>query len=682
MAMNYDPTAYETWRPNYEMRQVNAWLLGVVWYVGWGLYIGAMGAALCCAACCLLMALTKLRPAVRRYRMTLRLAGTPLPFIDFNDLKKLLNDPVHKKDMWLGRGFPWGQTQAQRVAELLKRDWYRTYRDALGSLYLVNFIKKNFWLCLFMPWKAKHNYTEMQKRIANAQGQPWIHGVGDGEEDIFQPVSHSEGHTLIIGTTGSGKTRCFDLLISQAILRNETVFIIDPKGDRDLRDKAKRACEMLGRGNMFLSFHPAQPDESIRIDLLANWTRPSEIADRIAALIPSATDSDPFKNFAFGALNAICSGLCSVYRQPTLKNLKHYLAGTGSGAVAGLVINALNTYLRSASPDRIKELDSYIASQKARDSESMANAFVLYYQNNGPANADMDDLISMFTHNREHFGKMITSLLPILSMLTSGKLGDLLSRSESENESDTVWHDTNELIGGNYVVYVGLDSLSDPMVGSAIGALFLSDLACVAGARYNFDGLEPVIKSEEEKREDQRWVYRVPIMNRFFKKDGKKPNTVNIFVDEAAEVVNTPFLQILNKGRGAHLKLFVATQTLSDFVSRMGSKDRAYQLLGNLNNRISLRCIDPETQKFITESLPKTKILSIQRSQGLTMSAAEAAAHGGSISERMSEEEVSIFEPQLLGMLPNLEFIASLSGGHIIKGRYPLILKDKSEYKA
>ena len=33
----------------------------------------------------------------------------------------------------------------------------------------------------------------------------------------------------------------------------------------------------------------------------------------------------------------------------------------------------------------------------------------------------------------------------------------------------------------------------------------------------------------------------------------EKPRTVNIFVDEAAEVVNTPFLQILNKGRGAHL---------------------------------------------------------------------------------------------------------------------------------
>ena len=149
-----------------------------------------------------------------------------------------------------------------------------------------------------------------------------------------------------------------DLLISQAILRGETVFIIDPKGDRDLRDKAKRACEMLGRGDKFLSFHPAHPKESIRINLLANWTRPSEIADRIASLIPSASESDPFKNFAFGALNAICNGLCNVYRNPTLKNLKHYLAGTGSGAVSGLVVDALNSYLRRTKPEKVQELET------------------------------------------------------------------------------------------------------------------------------------------------------------------------------------------------------------------------------------------------------------------------------------------------------------------------------------
>lgn len=219
------------------------------------------------------------------------------------------------------------------------------------------------------------------------------------------------------------------------------------------------------------------------------------------------------------------------------------------------------------------------------------------------------------------------------------------------------------------------------MVGSAIGALFLSDLACVAGARYNFEGLEPEV--ETASKSEKSLMGKMPLVGKFFEKHEKAgPRTVNIFVDEAAEVVNAPFLQILNKGRGAHLKLFVATQTLSDFVSRMGSKDRAYQLLGNLNNRICLRCIDTETQNFVADSLPKTKVMSIQRTQGLSTTVHEPVPRGGSLGERMAEEEVPLFLPQLLGMLPNLEFIASLSGGHIYKGRYPLILKDKSEYKA
>lgn len=677
MGLKYDPTAYETWRQNFEMRQTVAWFGGFVWYMLWGDLFGASGATAGCALICACMGLYRLKAASRRFRMTMRLAGTPLPCIDFNELKEMLNDPVHRRDMWLGRGFAWGPTQTQRVADLLKRDWHKTHREALGAFYVISFIRKHFWLCLFRPFRALHDYKETQKRVSDAQGQTWIHGVGEKDEDIFQPVEHTEGHTLIIGTTGSGKTRCFDLLISQAILRGETVFIIDPKGDKDLRDKARRACEELGRGDKFLSFHPAFPEESIHINLLANWTRPSEIADRIAALIPSQSASDPFKSFGFGALNAVCSGLCSTGTAPTLKNLKHYLAGTGSGAVAGLVIDALDGHLRRTRPENVRKLDRILANLQNKDQETVAMALVTFYQANGPMDADMDDLVSMFCHNREHFGKMITSLLPVLSMLTSGTLGEMLSPS-SDVDGSVTWRNTKDLIERNAVVYVGLDSLSQPIVGQAIGGMFLSDLACVAGARYNFSELKPVL---DDRSFLVKFLSHLPWVGKHFQLKGSKQRTVNIFVDEAAEVVNDSFLQILNKGRGARLKLFVATQTYSDFVSKMGTKDRATQLLGNLNNRICLRCVDPETQKFVTDSLPKTKIRSIQRSQGLSTAAYEPVPKGGNLGERMSEEEISLFPPQLLNMLPNLEFIASLSGGHIIKGRYPLILKDKREYK-
>lgn len=55
---------------------------------------------------------------------------------------------------------------------------------------------------------------------------------------------------------------------------------------------------------------------------------------------------------------------------------------------------------------------------------------------------------------------------------------------------------------------------------------------------------------------------------------------------------------------------------------------------------------------------------------------------GGAVSERLDETtDVPVFPAELIGMLPNLEYIAILSGGNLMKGRYYLILRDKSEYR-
>ncbi|MDG2713831.1 TraM recognition domain-containing protein, partial [Vibrio parahaemolyticus] len=221
------------------------------------------------------------------------------------------------------------------------------------------------------------------------------------------------------------------------------------------------------------------------------------------------------------------------------------------------------------------------------------------------------------------FGKMVASLLPIMNMLTSGDLGKMLSPDSSDVDDSRPISDSAKIINNGMVAYIGLDSLTDSMVGSAIGSLFLSDLTAVAGDRYNF---------------------------------GVNNKPVNIFVDEAAEVINDPFIQLLNKGRGAKLRLFVATQTFADFAARMGSKDKALQVLGNINNTFSLRVIDPETQKFITDNLPKTRLNYVMRTQGQNTDGEQPIMHGGNQGERLMEEEAELFSTQLLGMLPNLEY--------------------------
>ena len=479
-----------------------------------------------------------------------------------------------------------------------------------------------------------------------------VEAVGNGEPVPMRCIKLSDADPDSLYVTddciATHNTRCFDMLICQAILRGESVIIIDPKGDNDLKEKAERACRELGRPDAFINFHPAKPRESVRINLLANWTRPTEIASRVANLLPSQGPSDPFKSFSWGALNTICGGLCLAYKKPTLLTLRHYLEGSPEK----MMLEGFEAYIRQVYGE--KEGEAVIRKrfeELRKDTLSVrVSALVEEYQKNCPPNPEVDSLISLREHDKEHFSKMITSLLPTLMQLTSGTLGKMLSPSEDDLENmSEEFFDTGSFIDKNAVVYLGLDTLSDGMVGSAIGSLMLADLTSAAGSRYNFEG------------------------------GGAR--TVNVFVDEAAEVVNDSFIQLLNKGRGAKIRLFVATQTIADFAARLGSKEKATQVLGNLNQSICLRCIDQDTQKYVASRFPKTRVRSIAVDQAYSTDADNLTAEGGRLGERLTETESPLVMPEILGMLPDLEYIASLSGGRCVKGRFPLLLKDASEYR-
>ena len=485
-----------------------------------------------------------------------------------------------------------------------------------------------------------------------------VHGAGNGNEDAdgglvpMRCIKLSDRDPDSLYVTDdyivTHNTRCFDLLISQAILRGESVIIIDPKGDNDLRQKAERACRELGRPDAFINFHPAKPQESVHINLLANWTRPTEIASRVANLLPSQGPSDPFKSFSWGALNTICGGLCLAYKKPTLLTLRHYLEGSPEK----MMLEGFEAYIKQVYGEKEGEAIIRKRFEELRKDTLSArvSALVEEYQKNCPPNPEVDSLISLREHDKEHFSKMITSLLPTLMQLTSGTLGKMLSPSEDDLENmSEEFFDTGAFIDKNAVVYLGLDTLSDGMVGSAIGSLMLADLTSAAGSRYNFEG------------------------------GGAR--TVNVFVDEAAEVVNDSFIQLLNKGRGAKIRLFVATQTIADFAARLGSKEKATQVLGNLNQSICLRCIDQDTQKYMSSRFPKTRVRSIAVDQAYSTDADNLTAEGGRVGERLTETESPLIMPEIFGMLPDLEYIASLSGGRCVKGRFPLLLKDASEIR-
>ncbi len=123
MTMSYDPLAYEMpWRPNYEKNAVAGWM-----------------AASCAALAveqvstmpsepfywmtgiCGVMAMARLPKAIKLHLLQKHLKGRDLEFISIAELQKYIKDTP--EDMWLGSGFLWENRHAQRVFEILKRDW-------------------------------------------------------------------------------------------------------------------------------------------------------------------------------------------------------------------------------------------------------------------------------------------------------------------------------------------------------------------------------------------------------------------------------------------------------------------------------------------------------------------------------------------------------------------------------
>jgi conjugal transfer pilus assembly protein TraD len=252
----------------------------------------------------------------------------------------------------------------------------------------------------------------------------------------------------------------------------------------------------------------------------------------------------------------------------------------------------------------------------------------------------IESLISMVNHSKEHYSKMIQVLEPIMEMLGSDELGAMLSPDPFDMNDKRPIYDTQKIIEENAVLYVGLDSLSNKIIGSAIGSILLADIASVAGAIYNF----------------------------------QDPKDIYVMIDEAAEVINDQCIQILNKGGGAGIKALVATQTIDDLTAVFGSKAKTGQALGNLNNVICLRVKDPDMASWIADSFGTTSAREIRVTHSTGSGSSKSFTEfSGNNSQTMAEIEIPFVSPDLLTRLPSLQYFAFLAGSTLYKGRLPIL---------
>ena len=616
---------YECWRPAYESFAVLAWFIAFGWTT-WLYFTERLPLTWCAAlwTIALAMLIKRTFEMLKVLNARAALSGSQLTFMTFEELARTMKG--HTNDLWLGYGFRWWPEHSQKLYELMKLDWTKL----LLPSWLTRLLLKN-------PALSDE-----------AAGLPIIHGVSTYDESLFRPLKNFEGGLCLCGTTQAGKGVYLSHLVAQAIARGDVVIVIDPKHSSRLKDNILHACRASGRDDP-LTFHPAFPDTGVRLDPMHSFTNATEIASRIRQAFPSNMD-ESFANFAWMAVNAIAQGLIALEIRPTLPLIAKYV----KLGIYDILEPLLEKHAREYAPNdwqkHYLELKEKAGKPPAPNVSERLMVLVALYETDlhhiAPDPA-IDGLIEVFRHNREHYSKITASLLPILSMLTTGKLADSLSPTLTDMHDTRPVMNLEKVINGGHVLYIGLDSMPNPTVASTLAGIWLADLANIAGRRYNL-GLSAL-----------------------------NSRRISLFVDEVSNVINVPLIEILNKGAESGIATTCAMQTIADLAHRMGSLEAAHVVLGNLNNLIALRTKDQMTQNFVVETLGNTYIAN--QSLSINNRAPDHLSpdyHSG-LTRQMNSELEPIFPPEFLGKLPNCEAIVQVSAGYIYKTRCPILVSER-----
>lgn len=469
-------------------------------------------------------------------------------------------------------------------------------------------------------------------------GLAFIHGVGiKNEKDISIPLSDLVGHTVIIGTTRVGKTRSYEVFVTQAIKRkNETTIIFDPKGDEDLLNRTYEACLKFGREKDFMFFALPYPKFSTHYNPLRNFTIPNEIPDRIAMLLPSGGDSEPFKAFAWQVISVITNAMLFLNIRPNIRLLSTYSLAKTEELTRKCIIES---FRRHGKYEDVKHL--------IEDPDSKIDDFMRQYHRTPDVhNSATDDLLVLAKHPKEHFQKMIASLTPTLNKLAIGEVGTLLS----ERSTDGTEIDWERAVKNHKVVYMLFGSLSMRDTAKAVIRMVVQDFTSFVGAKYSY------------------------MTNK---------SHVNLIIDEFSEVVDVSFINLLNKAGGAGIRIFLASQSVADLESELKTHAKAQQIFDNLNNKIWLRVTDMATAKIFADAAGNVSVR--QENTGFSVSpdlnADSSSVFKSSYSFGMSEKSTPLVDPSWLLKLPKGQGFM-LSGGRVFKIRIPLMEECKVNYYA
>lgn len=539
--------------------------------------------------------------------------------------------PTSKQKVFLGRGFRWTGRHTQRWTDL-QREMAR--RDA-----------KESGVAAMKPADAL-----VASELGGSLG---MHGVELDEEDVHLNMSERPGHVLVIGTTRVGKSRLLEVLVSQDIHIGNVVIVLDPKGDLGVLQRMYAEALRAGRADNFYFFHLGFPELSARYNPIGDFTRVTEIADRIANGVPGGGSSDTFKQFVWHNVNGVMRAVVALGERPNYKSLRTYL-NDGDG----LAVRYLESWL-----DRTPQAQGWRqqletegkggGDRELRERNPHLAKLIGYVQKKKLHDDVAESVIALVSHPRAHFEKLVASVKPLLEKLTNGRAGELISPNYADPNDPRPVFDWATVIANGGIVYVGLDALASTSVAGAVGTAMFADLTSIASRIYTRgigDGQSTSVAARK----------------------------LCIHADEFNELIGDEFIPMINKAGGAGFQVVAYTQTTSDIEAKIGNAAKARQIEGNFNTRIYMRILDDATSKGFIQRLSEVNISTLSSSSRSQDSndPEEFADFGSASQDTLTTVKGPMLSAADLGQLPKGHAFALLNGGQLYKLRIPLMVTD------
>ncbi|MEQ1545816.1 type IV conjugative transfer system coupling protein TraD [Methyloglobulus sp.] len=568
--------------------------------------------------------------------------------------------PTSTSRLFLGKGFRWYQEHSQRLYDARKPNVRRyiqpgaAYRLArrlesrttqtwlMGKLVLA--LSKDIWWNPVPP-------------IPPLGGKIQLHAVGIHENEVTLPLHSRPGNTLVLGTTGVGKTRLAEILITQDIHRGDVVIVFDPKGDADLMKRMVAEAHRAGRQQALTLFHLGYPELSARYNPIGNFSRITEIATRIANQLPSSGDSAAFREFAWRFTNIVGRALVALGRRPDYPQIMRYVTH-----IDPLLLDYYRQWLGEVAPkgwekevmDRAAAINDKDLPFELKGRSHEVIALIRYAKDTGLYDGVADGLRSAFEYDKKYFDKLVASLLPLMEKLVSGKIAELLAPNYGDSSDPRPIFDWMQVIRRGGIVYIGLDALTDTAVSAAVGNAMFADLVSVAGHLYKFGAASGLPKAAASL------PAKLPV--------------INLHADEFNELIGDEFIPLLNKARGAGFQVTAYTQTWSDIEARLGNAAKAGQAVGNFNTTIMLRVKELATAEILTQQLDTVDIMTMTAVSGVVDSSDPTSGvdYISRNEDSLSLREAAMLTPADVMSLPIGHAFALLEGGQLWKIRMPL----------